>query len=148
MTVLVTDNGFMPDDWTDGYVPLVAVSDMEDTAYALAVDLNTPVLSPRDWNRLHAALPRVGMIRIRLRDFGDIEALDLATSLRRHHYSGRLRAHGAMLARCYTLTRRAGFDEVELDPLQARMQPSEHWRNEPGWLPRIGRLPGASTSPA
>ncbi|MCB1407273.1 MAG: DUF934 domain-containing protein [Rhodobacteraceae bacterium] len=148
MTLLVTDSGFIPDDWADGYVPLAALSDTADPTLNVAVDLNSPVLRSREWDRLRAALPRIGLIRIRLRDFGDVEALDLASTLRRHQYGGRLRAHGAMLARCYTLARRAGFDEVELDPAQARRQTCEHWRNEPGWFPRTDRIAGGLRSGA
>ncbi len=135
MTVLVTDNGFVPDDWIDGYIPLVALSDTPDEHHVLGIDLRTSELDPRDWHRIQKVLPRTGLIRIFVRSFGDTNALTLATSLRNAGYEGRLRAHGAMLARCYTFARRAGFDEVELTPAQARMQPSEHWRNELGWSP-------------
>jgi uncharacterized protein (DUF934 family) len=135
MRVLVTDDGFAPDDWNDGYVPLAAISDDTVRGFALGVDLKTPELTPHEWERLGTVLSRAGLVRICVRNFGDLDAYALATALRSKGYMGRLRAHGAMLARCYTLARRAGFDEVELALDQARLQPRELWRNVPGWKP-------------
>lgn len=135
MTVLVTDNGFAPDDWTHGTIPLAAVSDVWDTLFALGIDFKSPELSAREWGRLGQLLPRTGLIRICVRNFGDMEAFDLAKAIRMLGYTGRLRAHGAMLARCYTLARRVGFDEIELSPQQACRQPRELWRNIPDWNP-------------
>ncbi len=135
MTVLVRDTGFAPDDWRTGYVPLAALADRPDSEGPVGADLSSPALSQHDWQRLCALLPHLGLVRIRLRDFGDVAAFDVARAIRAQGYDGRLRAHGAVLARLYTMTRRAGFDEVELDRRQARMQPAEHWRNEPGWHP-------------
>ena len=117
-------------------MPLAALSAQPDQAGPVAVDLPSPDLDPADWARLCAALPRVAMIRVRLRHFGDVRALDLARAIRAQGYDGRLRAHGAVLAQAYTLTRRAGFDEVALDRDQARRQPPEHWHNNPFWRPR------------
>ena len=138
MSVLVRDGGFVPEDWTQGYVPLPALCDHPGGA---GVDLRTPELGARDWARLCRLLPELGLVRIALRHFADVAALDLARAIRAQGYAGRLRAHGAVLAGLYTLTRRAGFDEIELDPEQARLQPAEHWRFEPGWSP-AGRRGG------
>ncbi|WP_323036494.1 DUF934 domain-containing protein [Pararhodobacter sp.] len=135
MSVLVTDNGFAPDDWIDGYVPLAAACDVWASPHALGIYLASPDLTARDRLRLEQLFPRVGLIRIRVRSFGDFEAYDLAKALRAKGFSGRLRAHGAMLARCYTFARWVGFDEIELDPQQARRQPLEHWRKVPDWTP-------------
>lgn len=145
MTILVTDTGFAPDDWVDGVVPLSAICDYWTADRALGVDLSSPELQGSDWVRLGQLIPRIGLIRIRVRDFGDMEAFDLAKAIRNQGYAGRLRAHGAMLARCYTLARRVGFDEIELDPRQASRQPRELWRNVPGWSPagRSARQHGA-----
>ncbi|MCB1388575.1 MAG: DUF934 domain-containing protein [Rhodobacteraceae bacterium] len=132
MTVLVKDCGFVPDDWTTGYVPLRALSDAPGS---IGVDLSIPELGRGDWARLCALLPELGLVRIRLRHFADVAALDLARAIRAQGFEGRMRAHGAVLARLYTLARRAGYDEIELDREQARLQPAEHWRNETGWSP-------------
>lgn len=136
MVLLVTDTGFHPDDWRHGFVPLAAVSPVVDGfADCLAVDLTSPEVSPADWARLTRLLPRTALVRIRLRHFGDTAAYDLATSLRRAGFRGRIRAHGAVLAGHYTLSRRAGFSEIELMTHQAQRQPSEHWQNNAGWSP-------------
>lgn len=140
MTVLVRDCGFLPDDWDAGYVPLAALADRPGWA---GVDLPTPDLGRREWQRLCRLLPELGLVRIRFRHFADVAALDLARAIRAQGYRARLRAHGAVLAGLYTLARRAGFDEIELDRDQARLQPAEHWRNETGWSPAPRRRGGA-----
>ena len=128
MAVLVTDDGMVADDWRGGFTPLGGAG--------RGLDLPSAALGRNDWAALRAALPGLALIRLGLRDFADTAALDLARALRAQGFTGRLRAHGAVLARSYTLLRRAGFDEVELDPDQARLQPAEHWRNETAWHPR------------
>jgi len=136
MTVLVSDAGLAPEDWKYGYVPLAALAAVQVEGQRLAVDIASPDLKPGDWLRLRAALPRIDLIRIRLRHFGDGPGYDLARDLRTAGFRGRLRAHGAVAPRFYTLLRRAGFSEVELSAEQALHQPGEHWRNERGWVPR------------
>jgi len=136
MVILVTDTGFHPDDWRDGFVPLAAVSpQVGATIGRLAVDLADPECTPASWLRLRRLLPRIALIRIRLRHVGDTAGYDLATSLRRAGFRGRIRAHGAVLAGHYTLARRAGFTEIELQPHQAQRQPREHWQNTACWSP-------------
>ena len=130
MAVLVTDHGMVADDWHGGFAPPGDAPSGE-----VAVDLDSPVLDREARARLIAALPEVSLIRLRLRHFADTAALDLARDLRGRGFAGRLRARGAVLARSYTLLRRAGFDEVELDNEQARLQPAEHWHNETHWRP-------------
>jgi len=139
MTVLVRDTGFAPDDWPHAYVPVMAVSPEVDLVFRLGVDVSDAARARHVWGRLCAVLHRTGLIRIGVRDFGDAGACDLAKGLRIAGYAGRLRAHGAVLARNYTLYRRAGFDEVELTHDQAGRQPAEHWRFDPAWRP--GALP-------
>lgn len=128
MAVLVTDAGMVPDDWHEGFMPL--------GGQGRALDLPSAALTRDQRAWLEQALPGLALIRLGLRHFGDTAALDLARALRGLGFRGRLRAHGAVLARSYTLLRRAGFDEVELDNDQARLQPPEHWHNETGWQPR------------
>lgn len=136
MVILVTDSGFTPDNWSDGFVPLAAVSDLPGASLGpLAIDLADPALTAAEWVRLCALLPRTELVRIRLRHFGDMEGFDLARSIRRSGYRKRLRAHGAVLAGHYTLARRAGFTEIQLLPHQAQRQPPEHWQNIAAWTP-------------
>ncbi len=145
MVILVTDTGFHPDDWCDGFVPLAAVSDQAGaTLGQLAIDLSNPECGRTEWARLTRLLPRVALVRIRLRHIGDTAGYDLSTSLRRAGFKGRIRAHGAVLAGHYTLARRAGFSEIELQPHQAQRQPCEHWQNDVRWSPlrRLARHNG------
>lgn len=143
MIILVTDTGFHLDDWRDGFVPLAAVSDQPGATFGqLAIDLSSCHCPVSDWIRLRNLLPRTALIRIRLCHIGDSAGYALATSLRRAGFEGRLRAHGAVLAGHYTLARRAGFTEIELQPHQARCQPREHWQNNDGWSPLPRRRPG------
>jgi len=136
MVILVTDTGFHPDDWRDGFVPLVAVSDLAGAIPGLlAIDLPDADCTNVDRARLKSLLPRTTLIRIHLRHIGDTDAYALAMALRRAGFGGRLRAHGAVLAAHYTLARRAGFSEIALLAHQAQRQPCEHWRNNALWSP-------------
>lgn len=144
MTVLVTDAGIAQDDWRYGYIPLAAVARRPDLAIPLGIDLPDPALDAKERARLRALLPHAGLIRIALRQFGDTAALALARDLRLAGFHARLRAHGAVAARFYTMLRRSGFSEIELDARQARLQPEEHWCNAPDWLPAEQR-PAAPT---
>ena len=91
MSVIVTDLGFGPDDWTG------PVTDLgPDTDPAMLPD----------------AARGAGMIRIAFPSFADGRGLTLARRLRLLGYAGRLRAAGHVLADQYAMARRAGFDEV------------------------------------
>lgn len=142
MALLVRDRGFLPEDWRHGYLPLAALSDNPGGS---GVDLPDPDLSATEWRRLRGLLPGLGLVRLGARHFGDLAALDLAREIRAQGYRGRLRIHGAVLARDLTMIRRAGIDEVELTPEQARLQPAEHWHYRSDWLPDArGQGAGAS----
>lgn len=146
VVILVTDTGFQPDDWRDGFVPLVAVAPQAEGAMGqLAIDLSSPECDIPTWERLKQLLPRTALIRVRLRHVGDRAGFALAMALRRAGYTGRLRAHGAVLAAHYTLARRAGFTEIELTPQQAQRQPCEHWHNNTRWAPL--RIVGGTDHP-
>ncbi len=132
MSILITDHGIRADDWQNGYVPLVALSAGAETGLGpVGVDIAAGPVPPAAWQRLLAVLRRVALIRIRLGNFADIEAFRRARRLRARGYAGRMRAHGAVLARDYPLARRAGFTEIELTARQACRQPPEHWLADP-----------------
>lgn len=147
MTMLVSDAGLAPDDWKYGYIPLAALAAVQVEGVRLAVDIAVPVLAASEWLRLRDALPRIALIRIRLRHFGDCPGYDLARDLRSAGFRGRLRAQGAVAPRFYTLMRRAGFTEVELSADQALHQPGEHWHNERAWFPRRLREAAPTVDP-
>jgi uncharacterized protein (DUF934 family) len=133
MSVIVTDTGFLPDDWRGGFVPLASLP-LRPCGTGLGVE----VPSTADPGSLAQHLPRVGLLRIRLEHFLDRRAFDLARRVRAQGFRGRLRAAGPMLACHYTLARRSGFDEVEISADLALRQPAEHWRFRGHW--RHGRF--------
>lgn len=128
MSVIVTDAGFGPDDWTAAFV---ALEDMgpESQNTTLAVDLG-PTNDPA---QLRPTLGRISMIRVRFPAFSDGRGFTIARSLRAMGYSGRLRAQGHVLADQYAMARRAGFDEVEIDDDLAARQTEDQWLARANW---------------
>lgn len=149
MGIIVTDKGLRPDDWKNGYIPLAALSDSPGADIGpLAVEIDTRSFCARRWQRLLQVMPRLALVRIRLASFGDAVAFELARRLREAGFMGRIRAHGAVLARQYTLARRVGFSEIELNALQARLQPPEHWQDVALWMPDgLGHTPAFAQLP-
>jgi uncharacterized protein (DUF934 family) len=123
MSILVTDRGFGPDDWSGAFLPLDALDEAADPA-SVGVDL-APADDPL---RLVPWLGRIGMVRVRFPHFADGRGFTIGARLRRLGYAGRLRAQGHVLADQYRHARRAGFDEVEISAELALRQPEEHWR--------------------
>jgi uncharacterized protein (DUF934 family) len=113
MSVIVTDAGFAPDDWTGEVTDLPSDADV-DTLEALA----------------EAAPP---LVRIAFPSFADGRGFTLARVLRMHGYAGRLRAHGHVIADQYAMARRAGFDEVEIPDDLAARQPEAQWLARADW---------------
>ena len=120
MSVIVTDTGFGPDDFDGTFVPLG-----EDGA---AVD----VPSDADPDAM-AALADADAVRIAFPSFADGRGFTLAAILRRAGFTGRLRAHGHVLADQYAMARRSGFDEVEIDDDLAARQPQDQWLARADW---------------
>ncbi len=113
MTVIVTDTGFGPDDWTGGQ----------------ALDLT----SDADPASLAARLDGVEMIAVEFPSFADGRGFTIARALRLMGYDGRLRARGHVLADQYAMARRSGFDEVEISDDLAARQPEDQWLARAGW---------------
>lgn len=128
MSVIVTDTGFGPEDWTAGFVPLADL-DEKLGAPALAVDL----ASDADPEALTAHLEKIDLVRIDFPSFADGRGFTLARRLRLMGFSGRLRAHGHVLADQYAMARRAGFDEVEISEELATRQPQDQWVYRADW---------------
>ncbi|MFN4158689.1 MAG: DUF934 domain-containing protein [Gemmobacter sp.] len=124
MTVLVTDAGFGPEDWNEGFTALPDLT--PDTR---ALDLPNTA----DPEALAPHLPQFALIRIAFPAFSDGRGFTLARRLRMLGYQGRLRAHGHVIADQYAMARRVGFDEVEIaDDLAAR-QPACQWQARADW---------------
>lgn len=123
MSIIVTDTGFQPDDWTGCFAPL-------DTANAHdAIDLP----SDTDPAALDGRLDGITMIRIDFPGFADGRGFTLARLLRLNGYRGRLRARGHVIADQYAMARRAGFDEVEISDDLAARQPQDQWLFRADW---------------
>lgn len=123
MTVLVTDQGFAPDDWT---APITA---LEDARPGHGIDLP----SSADPMELAGRLRTTRMIRIDFPSFADGRGFTIARQLRLMGYKGRLRARGHVIADQYAMARRAGFDEIEISADLAERQPEDHWLFRADW---------------
>ncbi len=124
MNVIVSDEGFSPDDWTDGFVTL------EDAANdVVALD----VASDTDLDELVDRLGNAQMVRVDFPSSADGRGFTIARVLRLKGYTGRLRAKGHVLADQYAMARRSGFDEVEIDDALAARQPEDQWLARANW---------------
>lgn len=124
MNVIVSDTGFAPDDWTDGFVTL------EDAANdVVALD----VASDTDPDELVERLGGAQMVRVDFPSSADGRGFTIARVLRLKGYTGRLRAKGHVLADQYAMARRSGFDEVEIDDALATRQPEDQWLARANW---------------
>ena len=123
MSVIVTDTGFGPDDWT---APIAA---LEDARSGYGIDLPSTV----DPAELAGRLPDIAMIRVDLPSSADGRGFSIARQLRLMGYEGRLRARGHILADQYAMARRCGFDEVEIDEALAARQPQDQWLFRANW---------------
>jgi len=113
MSVIVTDIGFGPDNWS-----------AQDT-----VDLSPDIDPTRMVHNLHT----IQGIRIDFPSFADGRGFTIARQLRLMGFTGRLRACGHVLADQYAMARRAGFDEVEIDDALAARQPESQWLARADW---------------
>jgi len=115
MTVIVTDRGFAPDDW----------SGEETRTATLASDGRAADLANR--------LGELDLIRVSFPSFADGRGFTLARDLRRLGFTGRLRAQGHVLSDQYAMARRSGFDEVEISDDLAARQPEAEWLSRADW---------------
>lgn len=122
MTVIVTDTGFAPEQFTGTFAA-------PGTEGATALDLGPG----DDVTTLAGALDGVEVIRIAFPSFADGRGFTLARRLRLMGYAGRLRAVGHVISDQYTMARRAGFDEVEIDDDLAARQPEAQWLFRADW---------------
>ena len=123
MTVIVTDAGFGPDDWT---LPIVALEDARD---GVGIDLPNSI----DPAELSGRLPQITMIRVDFPSSADGRGFSIARQLRLMGYQGRLRARGHVLADQYAMARRCGFDEVEISQDLAERQTEGQWMFRADW---------------
>jgi len=127
MTTLVTDAGFGPDDWTYGYIDCARLDETSGNAVALNLEPDFDV------GTISQHLASVDLIRLNFTAFTDGRPFSQARHLRMLGYSGRLRAAGDVLADQYTMARRSGIDEIEIDDARALHQPEAQWRARANW---------------
>lgn len=126
MSVVVTDEGFKPEDWAEGFVSLEALLAGETSPEGeLAVDFP----NDRDPAVLEPWFERLALVRVAFPAMGDGRGFSIGARLRRMGYSGRLRAAGPLIADQYPAARRTGFDEVEIPDALAERQPESAWRS-------------------
>ncbi|MDT8328151.1 MAG: DUF934 domain-containing protein [Roseovarius sp.] len=124
MSVIVSDTGFAPEDFTTPFTPLAEV-DSTTTALDLGADTNPAELGDR--------LDGVTMIRVDFPGSADGRGFSIARQLRLMGYGGRLRARGHVIADQYAMARRSGFDEVEISEALAKRQPEDQWMFRANW---------------
>ena len=129
MSVIVTDRGFVDDDWSAGF--LAWTEDMGPAAIAPGTAIDIP--NALDGNELAGLFAKLALIRIPFPSHHDGRGFSLARRLRLLGYGGRLRACGGLLADQYAMARRCGFDEVEIDDARARRQPEDQWLFRADW---------------
>lgn len=128
MTVIVTDRGFRPDDWSAGYTPL---QDHPSDEMGGGVALDLP--SDTDPRQLEGKLEGVQMIRVCFPSFSDGRGFTIGRRLRLMGYEGRLRACGNLIADQYAMARRSGYDEIEISQELAERQPEDQWLRRANW---------------
>ena len=122
MSVLVTDAGFVPDDFTGQFAPVDEGTDCP---------LLAPDFDPAKIADLVAKKPAA--IAVDFPAFSDGRGFTLGQMIRRAGYNGRLRAHGHVIADQYAMARRVGFDEVEISDALAERQPADQWLFRADW---------------
>ncbi|MGR3289802.1 MAG: DUF934 domain-containing protein [Paracoccaceae bacterium] len=126
MSIIVHDDGFRSDDWTNGFV---ASDQLAANTEQQGLDLPSDTVP----ETLAGKLDGTDMIRVDFPSFADGRGFTIARQLRLMGYRGRLRARGHVIADQYAMARRAGFDEVEISDDLATRQPQEQWLARSDW---------------
>ena len=125
MSVIVTDKGFAPEDFTGGFAAWDDPALDTATAADLPPDADPAALAPH--------LGRLELIRVAFPAFSDGRGFTVARRLRLMGYKGRLRAAGHVIADQYAMLRRSGFDEAEISADLAARQPEDQWLFRADW---------------
>ena len=129
-SVIVQDNGFVADDWSGPLLDWdVATQGGAEPEPGYGLDVPNTVTA----EQLKPYFNAVAMIRISFPSSADGRGFSIARTLRLMGFTGRLRAHGHVLADQYAMARRVGFDEVEIDTALAERQPESQWLARANW---------------
>jgi uncharacterized protein (DUF934 family) len=130
MTQLINDAGFVEDDWTMGFRDWEGVT---TSSYATEAGYGLDVPNTVGAEQIVPYFNQAALIRIDFPSAHDGRGFTIARHLRLLGYTGRIRAHGAVLADQYAMARRCGFDEVEINDTLAARQPEEQWLYRANW---------------
>jgi len=106
--------------WKAGNVVPVPLDELGD-GVALAIPNN------QDPRALLPLQDRLDLIAIPFPKFSDGRGFSIARALRAQGYKGILRATGALIPDQFAFALHCGFDEVEIDDVQAARQPIGQW---------------------
>ena len=136
---LIRDGHFVADDWlrpvTGEVVPagaklllpldrLIAEGDaLAEAGHGLGVEVSNDT----DLALLAPWMQRLQLVSVAFPKSSDGRGFSMAARLRRHGYTGELRATGHLIADQYALAKGCGFDSVEIPEALAARQPEAHW---------------------
>jgi uncharacterized protein (DUF934 family) len=89
--------------------------------------LGAEVSNDADLALLDPWMQRLPLVAVAFPKSSDGRGYSMAARLRRHGYTGELRASGHLIADQYALAKGCGFDSVEISQAQAARQPEAHW---------------------
>ncbi|MCL3882618.1 DUF934 domain-containing protein [Marivita sp. GX14005] len=118
MSIIVTDTGFLRGT---------------DPAAWIAPEQRRDLAPDTDPRALPDLLQGMELVRISFPSFADGRGFTLARLVRQSGYRGHLRAQGHVIADQYTMARRSGFDDVEIDADLAARQPEAQWLARADW---------------
>jgi uncharacterized protein (DUF934 family) len=109
--------------------PIVPWDALSDALEQRAPDQPLGVLIPNNIaiEALKDVLPRLALVAIAFPAYSDGRGFSLARHLRRHGFTGTLRASGPLIADQFAYALSCGFDEIELPEAIAERQPVAQW---------------------
>lgn len=136
---LIKDGRFVADDWLRpvageaipaGAKLLLPLDRLLAEGEALAEAgraLGAEVSNDTDLALLASWMQRLRLVSVAFPKSSDGRGFSMAARLRRHGYTGELRASGHVIADQYALAKGCGFDSVEISDALAARQPEAHW---------------------
>ena len=136
---LIRDGRFVPDDWLRPVageaipasarllLPLDRLLTEGDALAAAGHVLGVEVSNDTDLALLSPWMQRLQLVSVAFPKSSDGRGFSMAARLRRHGYTGELRATGHLIADQYALAKGCGFDSVEISDALAARQPEAHW---------------------
>ena len=136
---LIRDGHFVADDWLRPaageavaagaklLLPLDRLIAEGDALAEAGHGLGVEVSNDTDLALLAPWMQRLQLVSVAFPKSSDGRGFSMAARLRRHGYTGELRATGHLIADQYALAKGCGFDSVEIPEALAARQPEAHW---------------------